>query len=198
MRTGSYPVLDGYPVLEERPLPPVERRLFRLPWRDVTQLPAQAPGAVYVFEYDGCFQDPYSRRVNGNELHVVDATAVSLIQLRDRLITVRRLVPSSRTSINLVVSVTFRCVVTDPISVAGGGLTDLDSVLSTHIAADRELATLGQTVRPERAADSVLRIEAQSRAHCTVNPTDVKGVECLIAAVQVHAQPQLERADYAQ
>jgi hypothetical protein len=183
MTTGNYP------VIEERALPPVERpRAFRAPRRDPAGLPAQAPGTVYVFEYDGRYQDPYSRRVNGNEPHVIDATAVSLVQLRDRLVTVRRSMPSARGGINLVVSVTFRCVVTDPVAVASGGLTDLDSVLATHVAADRELATLGRIVRPERAADAVLRLEAQLRAHCTVNPADIKGVECVVAAVEVHAE----------
>jgi hypothetical protein len=180
---------DNYPVIEERALPPIERRrMFRLPWRDPASLPGQAPGTVYVFEYDGCYQDPYSRRVSGSEAHVVDATAVSLIQLRDRLVTVRRSMPSARAGVNLVVSVAFRCVVFDPVVVANGGLTDLDSVLATHVASDRELATLGRAVRPERAADAVLRIEAQMRAHCTVNPADVKGVECVVAAVEVHAE----------
>ena len=158
-------------------------------WRNPADLPPLRSGTVYVFEYDGCYQDPYSRRVFGTEPHVIDATAVSLVQLRDRLVTVRRSMPSARAGINLVVSVAFRCVVTDPVVVANGGLTDLESVLATHVAADRELATLGRVVRPERAADAVLRIEAQLRAHCTVNPPDVKGVEAVVVAVEVHAEP---------
>ncbi len=179
----------NYPVIEERSLPPVDRpRMFRAAWRDPASLPKQEPGSVYVFEYDGCYQDPYSRRVSGSESHVIDATAVCLVQIRDRLVTVRRSMPSTRAGVNLVVSVTFRCVVTDPVRVATGGLTDLDSVLATHVAADRELATLGRNIRPERAADAILRIEAQLRAHCTVNPPDVRGVECVVAAVEVHAE----------
>jgi hypothetical protein len=179
----------NYPVIEERSLPPVDRpRPFRSAWRDPASLPPQEPGSVYVFEFDGCYQDPYSRRVNGREPHVIAATAVCLVQIRDRLVTVRRSMPSSRAGVNLVVSVTFRCVVTDPVRVALGGLTDLDSVLATHVAADRELATLGRHIRPERAAEAILRIEAQLRAHCTVNPPDVKGVECVVAAVEVHAE----------
>jgi hypothetical protein len=183
MTTGNYP------VIEERALPPVARhRSFRALRRDPETLPPQAPGTVYVFEYDGCYQDPYSRRVFGTEPHVIDATAVSLVQLRDRVVTVRRSMPSARAGTNLVVSVAFRCVVTDPVVVASGGLTDLESVLATHVAADRELATLGRVVRPERAADAVLRIEAQLRAHCTVNPPDVRGVEAVVVAVEVHAE----------
>ena len=183
MTTGNYP------VIEERALPHIERRrAFRAPRRDPADLPPQAPGTVYVFEYDGCYQDPYSRRVTGTEPHVVDATAVSLVQLRDRLVTVRRSMPSARVGVNLVVAVTFRCVVTDPVAVASGGLTDLNSVLATHVATDRELATLGRIVRPERAADAVLRLEAQLRAHCTVNPADIRGVECVVAAIEVHAE----------
>jgi hypothetical protein len=179
----------NYPVIEERALPPVERRRrFRAPWRDPAGLPPQAPGTVYVFEHAGRYQGPYSRRVNGGEPYVIDATAVCLVQMRDRLVTVRRSMPSARAGVNLVVSATFRCVVTDPVVVARGGLTDLDSVLATHVAADRELATLGRIVRPERAADAVLRIEAQLRAHCTVNPADVQGVDCVVAAVEVHAE----------
>jgi len=183
MTTGNYP------VIEERALPPIDRRrVFKAARRDPSTLPSQEPGSVYVFEYNGSYQDPYSRRVAGTESHVVDATAVSLVQIRDRLTTVRRSMPSGRAGANLVVSVTFRCVVTDPVRVAAGGLTDLDSVLATHVAADRELATLGRHIRPERAADAVLRIEAQLRAHCTVNPPDVIGVECVVAAVEVHAE----------
>jgi hypothetical protein len=180
---------DNYPVIEERSLAPVERaRVFRAAWRDPASLPKQEPGSVYVFEYNGCYQDPYSRRVSGTESHVIAATAVCLVQIRDRLVTVRRSMPSTRAGVNLVVSVTFRCVVTDPVRVASGGLTDLDSVLATHVAADRELATLGRNIRPERAAEAILRIEAQLRAHCTVNPPVVLGVECVVAAVEVHAE----------
>jgi hypothetical protein len=188
----------NYPVIEERSLPPVERpRAFRSAWRDPATLPAQEPGSVYVFEFDGVYQDPYSRRVHGSEQHVIDATAVCLVQIRDRLVTVRRSMPSTRAGVNLVVSVTFRCVVTDPVRVAIGGLTDLDSVLATHVAADRELATLGRNIRPERAAEAILRIEAQLRAHCTVNPPDVKGVECVVAAVEVHAEATLAGTNVA-
>ncbi|HEY2792479.1 MAG TPA: hypothetical protein VGJ28_08995, partial [Micromonosporaceae bacterium] len=167
---------DNYPVIDERALRPVERRAFRVPRRDPDTLPPPAPGTVYVFEYHGCYQDPYSRRVLGTEAHVIDATAVSVVQLRDRVVTVRRSMPSAQPGVNLVVTVAFRCLVTDPVVVASGGLTDLESVLATHVAADRELATLGRGVRPARAADAVLRIEAQLRAHCLVNPPDVHGV----------------------
>lgn len=184
-----YVSTDSYPVIEERALPPVERPWWlQLPWRDPASLPVYSPGAVYVFEFYGCYQDPYSRRVNGHERHVIDATAVSMVQMKDQLITVRRSLPSASVATNLVVSVTFRCLVTDPVSVARGGLCDLDTVLATHVAADRELATLGRNVWPTQAGESVLRIEAQLRAHCTVNPPDVNGVEAIVAAVEVHSE----------
>ncbi len=183
MTTGNYP------VIEERSLPPVARpRAFRNPWRDPAGLPPQQPGCVYVFEYDGYYRNPPTRRVTGREPYVVAATAVSLVQVRDHLLTVRRSVPSARAGANLLVSVTFRCVVTDPIRVAGNGLMALDAVLATHVAGDRELGTLGRDIRPEYAAAAVLRIEAQLRAYCTVNPPEIAGVDCVVAAVEVHAQ----------
>ena len=184
-----------YPVLVERALVPVERRLFRPPWRDPAGLPAQVPGAVYVFEYDGRYQDPYSRRVTGFEPHVLEATAVSQVQLRDRLLTVRRWIPSADSEVSLIVAVTFRCLVTDPVSVAGGGVSDLESVLATHVSADRELGTLGRDVPPDRAADTLLRVEAQVRAHCAVNPPETRGIEAIVAAVEVHAAGPYEAPD---
>jgi hypothetical protein len=179
-----------YPVRGEQPLPPViRRRLFRQPWRDPADLPPLAAGAVYIFEYDGRYRDPYARRVNGRELHVIDATAVALVDIRDRLITVHRAMTSARSDIDLLLTVTFRCSVTNPAAVAQAGLTDLETMLAAHVAADRELATLGRFVWPERVGDARLRVEAQLRAHCTVNPPDVLGVECTLAAVDIHADP---------
>ena len=42
--------------------------------------------------------------------------------------------------------------------------------------------------RGHRVVHAVLRIEAQLRAHCLVNPPDVLGVEAVVAAVEVHAE----------
>ena len=177
-----------YPVLDEQALRPLgRRRAFRPVWRNPADLPPLRSGAVYVFEYDGRYRDPYARRVNGSELHVIDATAVALVEIRDRLITVRRTLTSARPGEDLLLVVNFRCTVTNPAAVAQAGLTDLETMLAAHVAADRELATLGRFIWPERAADGRLRVEAQLRAHCTVNPPDVKGVECTVAGVDMHA-----------
>jgi hypothetical protein len=180
-----------YPVLDEQALRPLgRRRAFRPVWRNPADLPPLRNGAVYVFEYDGRYRDPYARRVNGSELHVIDATAVALIEIRDRLITVHRALSSARPGADLLLTVTFRCSVTNPAAVAQAGLTDLETMLAAHVAADRELATLGRFVWPERASEARLRVEAQLRAHCTVNPPDVVGVECTVAAVSIHADAQ--------
>ncbi|HEY2791619.1 MAG TPA: hypothetical protein VGJ28_04650, partial [Micromonosporaceae bacterium] len=126
----------SYPMLEERALPPVERRgLWRPLWRDPAGLPPLPAGAVYVFEYDGRYRDPYARRVNGSEPHVIDATAVCLVEIRDRRISVHRAMASARPGIDLLLSVTFRCSVTNPAAVAQAGISDLETMLAAHVAA---------------------------------------------------------------
>lgn len=177
----------NYPVLAERALAPVRRpRAFRAPWRDPSTLPAQMPGSVYVFEYNGRYRDPYARLVHGSEQHVIDATAVSVVEVRDRLLPVVQTLPSARHGVDLAVTVTFRCKVTNPAAVAQAGLTDLMTILSAHVCADRELATLGRGIEPDRSNEARVRIEAQLRAHCDVNPPEVGGIACTLASVAVH------------
>jgi hypothetical protein len=181
MMTGNFPVLG------EQVLPPLgPARRFRARWRDPATLPQPGPGTVMVFEVAGRYGDPYARSVHGGEPHVVDATAVALVDLRERVIVVERTVPLARPGDTVTVAASFRCKVTNPAAAAQSGLQDLIGVLTEHLSGDRELGGLGHAVRPDRVADTQPRFEAQVRAYCTVNPPDVPGVSCVLGQVTLH------------
>jgi hypothetical protein len=185
-------VAGAYPVLEERRLGPVPRRGLLGGRRDPLELPALDPGAVLVFEVEGQYRPPLTRRhLRGTEPDVVNAVAVSLVDVRARVVPVTLVIPTLRPGHDFVVRATFRCRVTDAAEVAQAGLTDVGSLLAEHLRQDRELFVLGgRETDLEEVVEARARIHSRLRAYCMVAPPQLPGLEVVLATVDVSHEEQ--------
>jgi hypothetical protein len=157
----------NYPVLEEKALGRAGRRWLAKA-RDLSELPAQEPGTVLVFEVgSGHLAFTERRHLAGREDLVVNAISVSLVDVRPRGVTVQVAIPSRDPADDFIVLVDFQCRVEDPEAVVAAGLRDVSATLRHYLRQDAALSQLAagrsieqiNEVRPEVTA----RIEAYYR-----------------------------------
>jgi hypothetical protein len=146
-----------YPVLEERRLAPAGRRVFSRT-RDLTELPPQRPGTVLVFEVgSGYLAFTERRHLAGREDVVVNAVAVSVVDVRPQTITVQLNLPSLDPADEFIVLVDFHCEVVDPEQVAAGGLRDLTNTLRHYLRQDPALVQLTTS----RSIEQINKVRAE-------------------------------------
>jgi hypothetical protein len=181
-----------YPVLEERPLAPVPRRFLRGGRRDMSELPPWHPGYVLVFDTG---RDRIALRehthLTGAEEVVVEAVAVSVIDIRPRRITAQLVLPSASAADDFTVHADFRCTVTDPAVVARHGVFDLGSQLAEHLRRDRKLLGLGGSHSVERIADVRDVVEARVEAYWEYHPLEVPGLDIRFTSTSVLTPAEL-------
>lgn len=182
----------SYPVLEERTLPAVPRRFLRGGRRELAQLPEWRPGSVFVFD-TGRERIPLREHTHlvGTEEAVVDAVAVSVIDIRPRPVTAYLTLPSASAADDFTVRVTFRCQVTDPAVVAGHGPTDLAAQLERHLKRDRKLLGLGASHSIEQIADIRDLVESRVEAYWEYHPLQIPGLTVAFAATSVLTPAEL-------
>lgn len=180
-----------YPVITEKSLPPVPRRLFLSARRNAGDLPTVPPGGVYVFKVNGQQRLYGDRHVDLGDDMVVDAVAVSVVQRRASMITCELSIPSSSAADDFAIAVTFRCQVLAPEVVAESGLMDLSAVLGNHLAQDRDLKSLGQDHRIDDINEVRRRVDAQITAYCMLVPPTVPGMAIELSSVLVHPSADL-------
>ncbi|WP_431917432.1 hypothetical protein [Micromonospora wenchangensis] len=180
-----------YPVLSEKTLPPVPRRMFVTARRSADDLPSVPPGGVYVFKVGGRQRLYGDRHIDLTDDVVVDAVAVSIVQRRASMITCVFLIPSISAADDFTISATFRCQVLAPEIVADSGLMDLTAVLYNHLAQDRDLKGLGQNYRIDDINEVRRLVDAQVTAYCTLVPPRVRGMSIELSSVLVHPSTEL-------
>src|SRR6476659_5007074 len=86
----------GYPVVDERRLQPVRRRLLLGGRREPGELPVLPVGGIYVFLVNGDYR-PYGRdrHIDFADSNVVDAVAVSVVQMRPWSVVAELVIPSA-------------------------------------------------------------------------------------------------------
>jgi hypothetical protein len=177
---------NPYPVIAERSLRPVPRKLLRGARRDPAELPEQPPGTVLVFHAKGGYQAFSERRhLTGSEEAVVQAVAVSVVDVRARLVMVGIPIPSSDLAHDFPVQVTFRCTVRDAARVVEEGLWDLHTLLAAYLKEDLELPRMGL----EWGIEGIHRLRplvvARVKAFFEVVPPQIDGVQVELSSVDV-------------
>jgi len=130
------PVRDeAYPVVEERVLTYLPRRfLVGARRRELSDLPEVRPGTILVFKQGGRFVAVTDAMpLSGREEAVVDATAVSLVNLRPRLFTVYLQLPSQSAGYDFAVRVSFIARVADAERAAAEGPVEMTSYLASYL-----------------------------------------------------------------
>ena len=182
----------SYPVLEERILPAVPRKFLRSGRRELSQLPEWRIGSVFVFDTG---RERIALRehthLTGAEDVVVDAVAVSVVDIRPRAVTAILTLPSASAADDFAVRATFRCQVTDPAVAAGYGSFDVASQLERHLKRDRKLLGLGASHSIENIAEIRDLVEARVEAYWEYHPLQVPGMTVAFAATSVLTPDEL-------
>jgi hypothetical protein len=178
-----------YPVVAEALLPVVERVWYRRRRREPTDVPLARPGSVYVFRGAGAYGVWDGQHVDLADELVVNASMVSLVDVRPRQVPVDIMIPSMLPDEEFTVRTTFRCRVSGPAAVAEAGLTDLDVLLASHLASDDELGSIGRTYDATKAHRVRQLADARVRAFWSVAPAEVPGMD--VTLVQVHVLVKL-------
>lgn len=152
----------NYPVVAEQQLSAVSRGWWARR-RGRTDAPGRPPGSVYVFQVGGQYRE-YPEDVPFDPCHpdVVDASSVSLVDIRSRLVEVRLAVPSASPADDFTIRASFTCAVTDAVSVARHGTVDVTVPLRAYLAGDGHLQRMGMNYGVE--AVNIVREQAMRRA----------------------------------
>ncbi len=182
-----------YPVIEERALGRAQRRLLGSR-RETSELPPQVPGTVLVFEVNGRHEVLRDRRhLSGKEDDVVDAVSVSVVDLRDRTVTVDLTVASASAADDFTVRVRFGCRVTQPDVVAAAGIRDLTTFLRGHLGNDRDLVRRCGA-HPVEDINAVREwVTARVAAYCRIQPPRLAGMTLTLSEVEVLTPADLRR-----
>ncbi|MEU8649317.1 hypothetical protein [Streptomyces sp. NPDC048737] len=181
----------NYPVIAEHILATVQgtwwsRRRRR---EDVPPLP---PGAVHVFRVGGNYRTfPEGMVFDPSHPDVLDASSVSLVDTRARLVDVERPLPSMSEADNFTVRASFTCQVTDPTVVARQGVIDVTVPLRAYLMGDSDLPRVSAGHRVEEI--NAVRTEAGHRmtAYSAIVPPRVAGMSIEFVSAEVHASQEL-------
>lgn len=181
----------NYPVIAEHILATVQgtwwsRRRRR---EDVPPLP---PGAVYVFRVGGNYRTfPEGMVFDPSHPDVLDASSVSLVDTRARLVDVDRPLPSVSEADNFTMRASFTCQVTDPTVIARQGIIDVTVPLRAYLMGDGDLPRVSAGHRVEEI--NAVRTEAGHRmaAYSAVVPPRVAGMSVEFVNAEVHASDDL-------
>ena len=175
---------EPFPVIEEKLLPHVPGKFFVR--RDPSTLPQSRPGTVLVFKHGSRYEAfSQARHLTGKEEPVIDATEVSLVDLRPRIFTLYLQLPSQNAADDFTVKVSFRARVTDAERVAAEGPVEMNSLLTSYLGSHAPLTKLGRQHAVAQIADVRDLVSSHIEAYCELNPIDMPGLEVKLDTVGV-------------
>jgi hypothetical protein len=189
---GSADLESQFPVLEERALPYIPRKLMKAARRDVDDLPAPRPGSVLVFHHGSqyvAFDE--ASPLTGKEEAVVDATAVCLVDTRTRHFTVHLPLPSASPADDFTIQAVFHARVTDPTRAAEEGPIDIARYLTAYLMQDQRLSKLGSQYRVESITEVRDVVISRIEAYCEFNPIDLPGLAVGLSSASILTPPEL-------
>lgn len=178
---------DPYPVVAEKPLDPALRRgLFRLgkPRREWDDLPYARANHVRVYRVKGQHIVDSGNRTLDDEA-VVQASHVSVVDLtRDREVTVEFGIPSGDAK-EFTVLVTFKCHVTDPVTVVKEGQGDASRALLGYVRSHQKLFLLGLDHKISQVHEVRRLVQTQIQAYTHYVPPHVPGMTVSLSYTDV-------------
>jgi hypothetical protein len=175
----------NYPVIAEQVLDTIQGSWWSRRRRrdDVPSLP---PGAVYVFRVGGnyrCF--PEGMVFDPSHPDVLDASSVSLVDTRARLVEVERRLPSVSEADQFTVRASFTCQVTDPTVIARQGVIDVAEPLRAYLLGDSDLPKASADHRVEEINAVRAEVARRMTAYSAVVPPRVAGMSLEFVSAEV-------------
>ncbi|WP_324789845.1 hypothetical protein [Streptomyces sp. H51] len=181
----------NYPVIAEHVLATVQgtwwsRRRRR---EDVPPLP---PGAVYVFRVGGNYRTfPEGMVFDPSHPDVLEASSVSLVDTRARLVEVERQLPSVSEADTFTMRASFTCQVTDPTVIARQGIIDVTVPLRAYLMGDSDLPRVSAGHRVEEVNAVRTEVTHRMTAYSAIVPPRVAGTSVEFVSAEVHASDDL-------
>jgi hypothetical protein len=177
----------NYPVIAEHILATVQGTWWSRRRRrdDVPPLP---PGAVHVFRVGGNYRTfPEGMVFDPSHPDVLDASSVSIVDTRARLVDVERPLPSVSEADSFTMRASFTCQVTDPTVIARQGIIDVTVPLRAYLMGDSDLPRVSAGHRVEEI--NAVRTEAGHRmtAYSAIVPPRVAGMSVEFVNAEVYA-----------
>ncbi|MFF7472539.1 hypothetical protein [Streptomyces sp. NPDC008092] len=181
----------NYPVIAEHILATVQGTWWsRRRRRD--NVPPLPPGAVHVFRVGGNYRTfPEGMVFDPSHPDVLDASSVSIVDTRARLVDVERPLPSVSEADNFTMRASFTCQVTDPTVIARQGIIDVTVPLRAYLMGDSDLPRVSAGHRVEEI--NAVRAEAGHRmtAYSAIVPPRVAGMSVEFVNAEVYASDEL-------
>lgn len=179
-----------YPIVHQRTLDAAARRnRFRRRERSDVDLPRAEAHQVLVYRVNGQYVLD-NARLRGHDEEVVDATAVSVVDMtRDAPVLVQLAVPSCEAS-DFVVQVVFAATVIDPVQVVREGVRAVVS-LENYLRSHHKLFELGLSYVMRDINEVRRDMNAQITAFTTVRQPRIPGLAVRMASVQVSTPDEL-------
>ncbi|WP_330174567.1 hypothetical protein OG875_14035 [Streptomyces sp. NBC_01498] len=181
----------NYPVIAEHILATVQGTWWSRRRRrdDVPQLPT---GAVYVLRVGGNYRlFPEGMVFDPSHPDVLDASSVSLVDTRARLVEVERTLPSVSEADRFSVRASFTCQVTDPTVIARQGVIDVTVPLRAYLMGDGDLARMSAGHRVEEVNAVRTQVGHRMTAYSAIVPPRVAGMSVEFVSAEVHASDDL-------
>ncbi|SFE33978.1 hypothetical protein SAMN05216251_102542 [Actinacidiphila alni] len=180
----------AYPVVSEHVLDPVTGQLFKRRRRE--NMPPLLPGTVYVLQVGGHYrQYPEGLVFDPGHDDVLDASSVSLVDTRVRVVEVRRTLHSVSEADEFTIGVSFSCQVTDPELVARQGVVDVTAPLRAYLAGEDELPRTAAEFRIEEINAVRESVARRMTAYTTVAPPRVAGMQVEFVGTEVYVAEDL-------
>lgn len=178
----------NYPIIDRRKLNSAEKAgLFRKKSRTDGELLKPDAHHVLVYRVNGVHVLDGDRMRRTDE-QVVDATHVSMVDMRRNApVRVVLEIPSADTS-QFEVVVTFVCTVIDAVAVVHGGV-DAQEALWSYLQAHNQIFGLGMDFQLSQVNELRRAVSAQITAYTTIKPPTVPGMAVTMASVEV-ANPE--------
>jgi hypothetical protein len=173
-----------FPVIFETELPKARKRILLPDVREPDGLPVQRPGTTLVFN-NGKKWVQARGRIKGTEEFVVDATEVSVVRTRERVVDVDVKIPSKDLAEDFGVLVGFSCKVTKPDLVAEQGPIDIVDRLRRYLLEDRKLRQRGTEYTVDELHQVRHQVEVRVRSYCDEVPPSIPGLEIRLSSVDV-------------
>ncbi len=178
---SSYPIISQTPLTKANRvgkwhLGPRRRPVDEIPTADAHEVVVYKSGGSYFLD-DG--------RSRPSDDHVVNATSVSVVNMRENApVTVSVPIPSAGAA-EFTVHVTFLCTVRRAEDVVDAGLKDMADPLRQYLVRHQPLFHVGEEFELDEISAVRRNVTSEVKAYVSVRPPWFRGIEVALGSVQV-------------
>lgn len=185
--------MTDYPIISQKSLSKAPRgglRHLGMRSRADSELPLPSPHEAVVYKSGGSYVVDDGRSRTSDD-HVVNATNISVVDMRENAPVTVQVSISSASAGEFAVQVTFLCTVRKPEEVVEAGLKDLADPLTQYVMRHQPLLHAGESREFDEINIVRRDVTAEIRAYVEGRPPRFRGVDVKLGSVQVLTPEEL-------